>query len=77
MENELSDRTVVYEWSIKIEKTKDTDQAINIGIASYPLAKDVGDCCAAAYDHSHDFKILTNFRNNYGFFYLGFSQKYS
>ena len=57
MENELSDKTLVYEWSIKIEKTIDTSQGINIGIASYPLAKEGGHCCLGSYDYSEAFKI--------------------
>ena len=63
MENGLSDDTVVYEWSIKIERTKDTDQGINIGIATYPFSKDVGDCCNSSYDYRNGFKnsIWSNF----------------
>ena len=63
MENSLSDDTVVYEWSIKIEKTDDTDQYINIGIASYPFSKDVGECCDASYDHRNGLK--SSIRNNF------------
>ena len=56
MENALNDSSIVYQWSIKINKTSNSDQGINIGIASDPFSKPIGDCCNASYDYSHVFK---------------------
>ena len=58
MENALNDSRMVYEWSIKINKTVADDQGIMIGIASDPLSKPIGDCCDSSYDYSHVFKKI-------------------
>ena len=58
MENALNDSSIVYEWSIKINKTSNSDQGINIGIASDPFSKPIGNCCDSSYDYSHVFKKL-------------------
>ena len=59
MENALNDSNIVYQWSIKINKTSDSDQGINIGIASDPFSKPIGNCCDSSYDYSHVFKKKT------------------
>ena len=58
MENALNDSSIVYEWSIKINKTIDNDQGIMIRIASDPFSKPIGNCCDSLYDYSHVFKKI-------------------
>ena len=55
MENALSDSSMIYEWTIQINKTDDSDQGINIGIATYPFSKSIGNCCDQTYDYSYVF----------------------
>lgn len=55
MENALSDSSMIYEWTIQINKTDDSDQGINIGIATYPFSKSIGNCCDHTYDYSYVF----------------------
>ena len=58
MEIALSDSSQVYAWTIKIEKGLLDDEAINIGIASDPFSKPIGDCCDSSYNYSNDLKYF-------------------
>ena len=53
MKTALSDSSKIYEWTLKIEKSDETNEHINIGIASYPYSKEIGQCCFDEYDHSY------------------------
>ena len=61
MANAVSDSSRTYQWTIKIKNTVKNDECINIGIASYPFAKSLGDCCDGTYDYSSGFNKNEHF----------------
>ena len=69
MKNALSDSSKIYEWTLKIEKSSETNEHINIGIASYPYSKEIGKCCNAQYDHSfvsnHYFIVIIQLKQHF------------